>query len=255
MKGLADSSNILSVDSTDRNPSHFQHVNVLLFPEPHNLLWLDVSIGKHSLLFNDIGPVLAGIHFLDLLIERLSHLNNPLTHGHDILVPLGPHFGRRENSLDDVRSKSRIGRVNPSYSLTEEIIHELDPFLILIGNGHAADSLSIETKVFGKRLNNRHSLSILSKQLNSIGVLLKIPRHESLVGHIKDAKKLLLLGDLENLIPLLLRGIESSGIMSDWVENHNRVFWHISKRLEHQVEGELPSSSIIVLVVLGNKSL
>ena len=102
MEGLSDPGDVFAVDSADRNSSHFQHVNVFLFPESYDLILFDMSVGKHSLLLGNVGPILGWIQLLDLVVKGLSHLDDSLTHCEDVFVPLGFQLWISEDSFDDI---------------------------------------------------------------------------------------------------------------------------------------------------------
>lgn len=233
VEGLADPGYVFAVDPANGDPSHLKHINVILFPKLDHLLRLDVSIGEHSLLLDYVGPVLAGTVLLNLLIEGLSHLHYSLAHCEDILVPLGPHFGVGEDSLDDVRSEPWVVGVELPNSGPEEVVHGLDPGLVHIRDGHAAHPLAVESEVLCEGLDNSHSLMVFGKELDCIGVFVQVPRDEPLVGHIEDIEELLFLGDLEHLLPLLEARVESCGIVPDGMQNDHRVSRKGSQGFQH----------------------
>lgn len=187
-----------------------------------------MSIGKHSLLFYEVTPVIFRVKGLNLVIEKFSHLDYSLTHGPDVLIPLFSQFLVLQNSLDDVASKTRISWIDLSNSRSEKAIHQISIFFTLHGDGKTSNSLSIESEVFGEWLNNHDFHFFFGKKLNRIGIFVQISWNKSLVGHVKNVEELSLFGDLQNLSPLFVSRIETSWIVPHWMENNRWVLRNFS---------------------------
>mmetsp|Transcript_10970 Transcript_10970/g.16462 ORF Transcript_10970/g.16462 Transcript_10970/m.16462 type:complete len:304 (+) Transcript_10970:566-1477(+) len=141
--------------------------------------------------------------------------------------------------------RRRVHRPDNSFDLTH------DPLLlisIVSDKGKSSTSLSIESEILCKTLSQHYIVSLLNKVSQSKSICLGISRSESLVSRIEEYLKVLLLDQRTNSLPLLLRRIASSRIVSTSVKKNNSAFRSSLKILEHTIKVQSISSTAVVSV-------
>lgn len=236
-----------------------------LLPQSHNLLLGQTGEGEHSDLFRDMTPVTGSTELLQLFYQKFPHKDDTTSHGLKVLLPLGEQGrvvqhdvtnagtvgGRVRNlgSLDDGElgldahgniTKVTGGDIGISQRRRDEVV--------------TSDTLVVESKVLGERLGNAELESLLYEVTNSPGILVKRSRGESLVGTVEEGEELLLSHDVGDLLPLLVGGIDTGGVVSASVENKNAALVGITESIGEALKVETASSGVVVRVVGSGKS-
>ena len=84
-------------------------------------------------------------------------------------------------------------------------------------------SFVVEAEVLGKRLANHHLEASIGKRSERGCVLVWVARCEALVSGVEDGKVVLGADDLGELVPLLSRGISTSGVVRARMEENDRA--------------------------------
>ena len=88
---------------------------------------------------------------------------------------------------------------------------------LLLGRGaderNRADTLTVKTKVLSERLAEKDLVALLNEVADGEGVAVDVARGEALVGHVEEGEVLLGLDDLGELLPLLLGGVDTGGVL------------------------------------------
>jgi len=163
-----------------------------------------------------------------------------------------PHFGELLISEDDVdNAGSMDGRVgvDRSGNLLDARVDDVTLSLAAADNGEESGTLTIETEVLGKRLEEHDVVGVLLEQVKGVGIFGKISTSKALVSTIETAEKLLSLDDFENSLPLLGSGVNTGRVVSTDVEQSERVVFAVVQVLTHA--GEVKSLSLGVEVTVG----
>jgi hypothetical protein len=109
--------NTLSIDSTQRNSTIFQHVNSEVVSQFDYLFFGKWSESKHSSLLCNKLPILDVV-FEKVFKQEFSHLRNSVSHFFNIDEPLFSQLRIFENSFDQIGSIPWIVGVDLSDNLT-----------------------------------------------------------------------------------------------------------------------------------------
>lgn len=128
-----------------------------------------------------------------------------------------------------------------------------DDFLlsrISCDQGNAASTLTIDTEVLCERLEKHDVVGVLSKESQRVGILFEVTRCEALVSRVESAEVTLGFADVEDVLPLLGGGVNTSGVVSANVQENNRVVLGVLKVLTEAIEVETLGLGVIVAVGL-----
>ncbi len=104
--------------------------------------------------------------------------------------------------------------------------------------------------VLGERLAEGNVVALLDKVADGKGVLVNVATGEALVGHVEEGKVAMLLGDLGNLLPLLLRGVDTGGVVSTGVEEEDTALGGGLDVGDHAVKVQANGMLVVVAVLL-----
>lgn len=197
------------------------HVDSVLLSKSINLSRGEAREAEHADLLGDVRPVASRAEFLESIDELSTHSDNTISHKLDLTAPLGTELRVAPDGGDD--SGTMDGRVG---------VHRTNENLQLRFNGlllggiagddvKSTDTLTVETEVLGKRLRDQNLVTLLDEVANSPDITLRITGGEALVGGVKEDVVALALADLAGFLPLLFRGINTSGVVGAGVENHD----------------------------------
>lgn len=95
---------------------------------------------------------------------------------------------------------------------------------ILCGSDNGVEgtsTLTIETKVLGETLSDEELEALLDEVIDSPSILSKVTRGKTLVSAVEEGEVVLLAHKGSNLLPLLLSGINTSGVVRASMENED----------------------------------
>lgn len=93
-------------------------------------------------------------------------------------------------------------------------------------------------------------MALLDKVANGEGVLVNVATGEALIGHVEKGKVALLLGDLGELLPLLLRGVDTGRVVGAGVEEEDAALRGGLDVGDHALEVEADGVLVVVAVLL-----
>ena len=93
--------------------------------------------------------------------------------------------------------------------------------------GKRADTLAIETHIFGKALREGDLVALLDEVADGKGVANGVTRGKTLVSHIKEGEEALLLDNRGNFSPLLLCRVDASGVVRAGMEKDNATWFGV----------------------------
>jgi len=250
--GVESSSNVLQVvgvETSNGNTAIHGHVNGVLLTDLVDLVLVESSESEHTNLAGNVIPVV----FVSESDESGLQANSHVVHagGHEAEVSV-PHFGELLISEDDVdNAGSMDGRVgvDRSGNLLDARVDDVTLSLAAADNGEESGTLTIETEVLGKRLEEHDVVGVLLEQVKGVGIFGKISTSKALVSTIETAEKLLSLDDFENSLPLLGSGVNTGRVVSTDVEQSERVVFAVVQVLAHA--SEVKSLSLGVEVTVG----
>ncbi|OAQ97853.1 hypothetical protein LLEC1_00024 [Akanthomyces lecanii] len=160
-----------------------------------------------------------------------AHGDDAVGHGLELGKPLLAQLGVGENGRGDAGAVDGRVRVDGANDDLELGVDALLLGGVLADNGKGTNTLTIETlrydvsesdessaanqipyHVLGEGLAQGNIVALLDKVADSKGVLVNVATGKSLIGHVEEGKVALLLGDLGELLPLLLRWVDTGGV-------------------------------------------
>lgn len=99
-------------------------------------------------------------------------------------------------------------------------------------------ALTVKTHDLGERLSNNHLEALVNEIAETVGIIIKGAGGETLVSSVKERIKLVLLAHFSNLVPLLLGGVNTGGVVGTGVQEHSRAYLGIGKILQHAFDVE-----------------
>ena len=102
--------------------------------------------------------------------------------------------------------------------------------------------------VLGERLAKSNVVALLNEMANCESVLVSVTTGKSLVSHVEKGKVALVLDNIGDLLPLLLAGVNTSGIVSTCVEKEDTA---VGSRLDVGDQTlEIESDGLLVIVAI-----
>ena len=205
---------------------------------------------KRTHLVRDVIPVVLGAQIFEILLEQGTHLDDTIGHALDLAEPLLVELGVAQDLAGDARPVD--GRVGVQW--TDEDLDLGVDALLLVGrvgdDAEGTDSLAVETHVLGEGLREREAVALLDEQADRVGVTVGVAGSEALVGHVEERVVALLLDDLADLLPLLLRGVDAGRVVGAGVQEEEGVVWCGLQVSDQAVEVEADGVLVVVLVLL-----
>ena len=254
MESLSNVIHVLGIESSNGDTTIHGQINVELLNAALDLLLGQASVGEHTNLAGDVRPVASRSGLLQTIDQSLAHRNDSVSHSSALLVPLSLQLGIAQDGLDNASSVQR--RIRPQSTSSNLQLREHALLLLLAGAHHRGSSatLSIETEVLGEGLGQADLVTLLHEQANSVSITLHISRGEALVSAIEDNSATGSLHSIRNLLPLLLGGIHTSGVVGAGMEQEGRVAGSSLDRLQDSVNIQTVVGIQVLVLLVGNAS-
>ena len=254
MESLSNVIHVLGIESSNGDTTVHGQINVELLNAALDLLLGQASVGEHTNLAGDVRPVASRSGLLQTIDQSLAHRNDSVSHSSALLVPLSLQLGIAQDGLDNASSVQR--RIRPQSTSSNLQLREHALLLLLAGAHHRGSSatLSIETEVLGEGLGQADLVTLLHEQANSVSITLHISRGEALVSAIEDNSATGSLHSIRNLLPLLLGGIHTSGVVGAGMEQEGRVAGSSLDRLQDSVNIQTVVGIQVLVLLVGNAS-
>ena len=208
---------------------------------------LDLFLGEtgeaeHANLVGDVVPGTWSALLLETLSDTLSHLEDAAGHGAEVLLPLLEQGGVIE---DERGNAGTVGRgVRDLGSLQDSKLGgNIGEGLGGVRSGSSDEvegtsTLAVETEVFGEGLGDAHLEALGDKVADSPGVTGEVTGGETLVGAVEEGEVVAFVDDSGNLLPLVLGGIYTGGIVGAWVKEDDGARRSRADSLEHTLKVE-----------------
>ena len=254
MESLSNVIHVLGIESSNGDTTVHGQINVELLNAALDLLLGQASVGEHTNLAGDVRPVASRSGLLQTIDQSLAHRNDSVSHSSALLVPLSLQLGIAQDGLDNASSVQR--RIRPQSTSSNLQLREHALLLLLAGAHHRGSSatLSIETEVLVEGLGQADLVTLLHEQANSVSITLHISRGEALVSAIEDNSATGSLHSIRNLLPLLLGGIHTSGVVGAGMEQEGRVAGSSLDRLQDSVNLQTVVGIQVLVLLVGNAS-
>ena len=248
MEGLGNVLNVVSVDTSHGDTTVIGQIDVVVGSDLQDLLLGEASEGEHTNLRGDVRPVLGGTVLLEVLHQESSHINDTVSHLAALLVPLSLELRVAKNDLDNTSTIE--GRVGPEGTGSLLELRGNSGLLLsgLTDDRGATASLSVKTKVLGEGLGEGEGVALLSEVTNGPSIALHITGGEALIGAIEDDVVVLGLDGIRDLLPVVLGGVDTSGVVGAGVEEEGRAGRSLSDGLEDGVHIKSLGLGVEVLV-------
>lgn len=251
MHGLSKIFYITRVNGSNRSSGGRKNVDMELSAESLDLFLGQTSVGEHTALLGDVRPVTLGTDLLKVLNEESTHILDTLGHGGAFLLPLSGEGGVVKNGGDNTSTID--GRARPEGTSTD--LQLLDNILSLLGgvgdNRDNTSTFTVDTEVLGEGKSEGDVVAIFNELTESVSIVSDRAGAVTEVSSIEDDNMVLLLAELADLVPLLVSGINTSGVVSTGVEHEGGVVGGLVDIVHHTGEVEGGTSGVEVTVFRG----
>ena len=193
---------------------------------------------------------MLGTELLEVVLEEGAHGDNAVGHLLDLTEPLAVEGGSVENLGGDARTVD--GGVGVE-GADEDLDLRVDALLllgVLTHDGEGTNTLAVKTHVLGERLSKADVVALLDEVADGEGILVGVARGEALVGHVEEGEVAGVSDSLGDLLPLLLGGINTSGVVSTGVEEEDATLRGGLDVGNHALEVEANGVLVVVPVLL-----
>ena len=121
--------------------------------------------------------------------------------------------------------------------------------LVWGNNMKSTNSFSVESDVFCKRLWDNHLESFLDEVSDGPSILFEVTGGESLISRIEEGNQRILLHHSTDLLPLLLRRINTSRVVRTCMQQHNWPRHSSLQKLDHGLKVESLGLGVIVWIL------
>ena len=252
MESLGNVLHVVGVKSSNGDTSVHGQVDMVLLDASLHLGLGEAGVGEHTNLAGDVRPVASAAGLLQVLHESLTHVNDAVGHSSALLVPLSLQLGVTQDGLDNASTVER--RVGPEGTGGGLQLGSHALLLLLGGADHGGSSaaLSVETEVLGEGLGEADLVAVSDELADGEGISLHISRGETLVSAVEDHSAVVGLDSLADLLPLLLGGIHSGGVVGASVEQEGRLGRSVLNLLHNTVEVQLVVGIEVLVLLVGN---
>ena len=236
MNSLSKVLHVVGIDGSHRRSRRRQNVHMELSAQSVNLRNGQTRVREHAALLHDVRPVVLRAALLQVLNEQSTHVLDSLGHSSALALPLLEQDGVVQNGRHNTSTIDRRARPQ-STSADLELLHDV---LLLLGassdDGGDSSTLSVQTKVLGEGKSEGDLVSILDELTERVSIVSNRSRAIAQVGSIEENDVVLLLAQLGDLVPLLVRRIHSGGVVSASVEQEARMIISLADVIHHSLE-------------------
>ncbi len=142
-------------------------------------------------------------------------------------IPLSAQGSVTEDGSDNPSTVQRRVRVHGADDNLHLGIDTFGLFKRGSGQGKCANTLAVETHIFGKALREGDLVALLDEVADGKGVASGITRGKALVCHIEEGEEALLLDNRGNFSPLLLCRVDAGGVVRASMEKDNATWFGV----------------------------
>jgi hypothetical protein len=241
----------------------------VLLSQLRHLLGGQAGVREHADLAGDVAPVVLAAQLLEVVLEQGAHLDDAVRHALDFAQPLLVQRGVVQDRAGDACAVH--GRVGVQ-GAHEDFHLRVDALGFFGGGGHdgeGADALAVEAlegvlvwlgifkfrsvysyHVLGEGLSQAGLVALLNEVAERESVLVGVAGSEALVSHVEEGVVVARLDGVADLLPLLLGGVNTSGVVCASVEQDNAALGHGLDVGNHAVEVKADGVLVVVAVLL-----
>ena len=179
---------------------------------------------EHANLALDVPPLARRLQLVrQQAVQPLPHVDNPLCHALHLLLPFSiQHLVAEDRVRNAGAIDRRVGIHRPNDNL-ELAVNASLLARILRRQRECADTLTVQSHIFGEGLGQRNLVSLGDKVTECKRIPRCRPRSKTLVGHIKEGEKLPFFDNVRNHGPLLLRRVNARRVVRTCMQENNSV--------------------------------
>lgn len=235
----------------DRNTAILGQIDMVLVHKLGDLLRRNTQEGKHANLVRNVLPVVLGaMRLVQQRLELQAHIVDTVSHTLHLLEPLSVQLRVREHKLGNTGAVHGRVRVHGANRDLELAFHTLGLFGIGRYEREQTAALTVQTHVLGKALAECNLVALFYKVAHSKCVAVWITTSKALICHVKEREHLLLLYNVRNLFPLLLRWIHTCRVVRTCVEQDDTLIRRVPQVLQHTFEVQSHCFLVVVRVLL-----
>lgn len=225
-------------------------VQVVLGPHFHHLIFVEAAISEHSNLLGDVFPVPRAPGFPQLRLEQNAHGIDPIRHAPAFFHKVRLELWVGQNCFHDACPVPwRIAVHGTDDHL--QLRHHARGF---VGgrpyDRQSSQSVSVQTKVFGKALYRRQEMTVFHEHANGGGVFRGIAGCKALVRAVEKGHQLSLLHGVTDLLPLFQCRVHACGVVSAGVQQYYTASGHLFQVLHESVKVQVGIFGIVVPVLV-----
>jgi len=250
VEGVGNVAQVAGVEASDGDTAVSGHVDGVLLAEFVNHGLGEAGVGEHTDLVDDVVPVVFGAEVCHVLVKTVTHFVHAAGHHSQVVVPAGGKLGVTKHDVDDA------GTVDGGVGVktTCEVLDAGHADFLLSGvgsdEGNAASTLTVKTEVLGERLEEHQVVDVRGEESKRVGILLEVTGGEALVGRVEGNEVVLALDNVENVVPLLVGGVNTSGVVGAHVHEEDGAVLGVLQVLLEACVVEALGLGVVVSVFL-----
>ena len=183
-------------------------------------------VPEHADLALDVSPLSRSALSDKVIVELVTHADNPVRHMLDLVLPLVIEAVVVQNGGSNASTTERGVGVHGADNDLELTLNTS----LLLGIGgdqrERADALTVQTHILREGLRHDDLVAFRHEVADGKSVASKITRSKALVGHVEEGEELLLLDNVGDLLPLLRGGVNASGVVGTRMEKNDGLLGH-----------------------------
>jgi hypothetical protein len=223
---LSEVVDVATIQAGHGYPTISGHVDMGLLGESLGLGGSQASKTEHSNLALDVTPLSRSVvGGGQEVVKPTPHADDPVGHELDLGLPNLVKVLVGEDGVGDTGTVE--GRVGVHWS-DDDLQLTFDTSLLLgIGGdeGESTNTFTVETHVLREGLGQSDLVTLLNEMTDGERVVGGVSRGETLVRHVEEREKLLLLDDVRDFPPLGRGGVDASGIVGAGMQENDSTLW------------------------------
>jgi len=249
VEGTSNVVDVVGVEASNGDSSVHGHVDGVLLSKLVDHVLAESGEGEHTNLRDNVIPVVLISEGGEASVEGSSHLSHSVGHEDEVGVPHLLELGVTEDNVDNSSSVNWGVGVDGSGDLLNARVDDVSLSGVSSDDGEETGSLSVDTEVLGERLEEHDVVGVLLEESEGVGISLEITGGEALVSGIETGEEVLSLNNFENLLPLLLVGVNTGRVVRADVEHDEGVILAVVQVFAETIEVE--SLGLFVEVSVG----
>ena len=202
---------------------------------------------EHANLVDDMVPVARRLQLLrQQPVQLMAHVNNPPRHRLNILLPLREQLRLPQDHRHQPRAIRRRVANLAALQHRQLALHPRRRVGALRDDVQRADTLAVQTRVLCEGLADEQRDALGGEVAHRPRVRVEVAGCEALVSTVEEGVVRALLHDARDRLPLLVRGVDASGVVRACVEEDDRLGRRVLHGAKEAVEVEADSLRVVV---------